>query len=101
MQVEIQHKPSVAIQMTPALYQVIEIRGVLAVAAVTTASGTLSMIMSAKGISKRLHWWESPFSWETLILQSSFTFYCKCIITSACMPVQEVDERPRTELYWR
>ena len=46
------HNPFVVIQMLPALSQVIKIRGVLAV---TTISGTLSMIMSAKGISNRLH----------------------------------------------
>ena len=49
------HKPYVVIQMSPALYQVIEIRGLLAVVAVTIASDTLSMIMSAKGISNSLN----------------------------------------------
>ena len=56
------HKPYVVIQMPPALSQVIEIRGVLVVEAVTTTSDTLSMIMSVKGISIRLHWCASPFS---------------------------------------
>ena len=95
------HKPYVVIQMPPALSQVIEIRGLLAVVVVTTASDTLSMIMSAKGISNRIHWCASPFSQETLILQSLFTLYCKCIIISAFIPVEGVDERPRNEIYWR
>ena len=60
------HNPSVAIRMPSALSQVIEIGEVLAMAEVTTASGTLSMTMSAKGISNGFHRYASPFSWSTL-----------------------------------